>query len=87
MPACNPLQTANSASPERALFCWSHKEHEHGNHVGGRTHQDPGLPSVEKATEPRGTPEEYWEQARAEIEDEDAQADASGVPTEPPGTL
>lgn len=41
----------------------------------------------EKATEPRGTPEEYWEQARAEIEDEDAQADASGVPTEPPGTL
>ena len=41
----------------------------------------------EKATEPRGTPEEYWEQARAEIEAEDAQADASGVPTEPPGTL
>ena len=41
----------------------------------------------EKATEPRGTPEEYWEQARAEIDDEDAQADAAGVPTEPPGTL
>lgn len=41
----------------------------------------------EKATEPKGTPEEYWEQARAEIDDENAQPDASGVPTEPPGTL
>ncbi|MFP3563381.1 DUF2934 domain-containing protein [Paraburkholderia sp. SIMBA_030] len=41
----------------------------------------------EKAAEPKGTPEEYWEQARAEIDDEDAHADASGIPTEPPGTL
>jgi hypothetical protein len=41
-----------------------------------------------KAAEPKGTPEDYWEQARAEVDDEDAHAaDASGVPTEPPGTL
>lgn len=41
----------------------------------------------EQAAEPKGTPEEYWEQARAEIDKEDLDADSSGVPTEPPGTL
>lgn len=36
----------------------------------------------EQATEPKGTPDEYWEQARAEIEKEtpiaDIAADAAG---------
>lgn len=31
----------------------------------------------ERATDPKGTPDEYWEQARAEVEKESPEADGS----------